>query len=345
MVKLGIIGCGYWGPNLVRNFNNIDNAEMLFCADKDESRLNHIKSLYPRISVTRNYNDILESKDVDAVVIATPIETHYKIAKDALNANKHVLVEKPITKSSEEATDLIRSAEKNGKVLMVDHTFEYSPYVRKIKEIIDKNELGQIFTIDMIRVNLGLFQEKVNVIFDLAPHDISMLLYYLGELPLYARAIGMSYIRKGIEDDAHINFEFKNKIMANIHVSWLDPCKIRRTTIVGNKKMLVFDDTASEEKIKIYDKGVAIQENSLPKQPYYDTYEQWVLTYRSGDIYTPKIDNKEPLSVMANHFIDSIENNKKPLTDGYSGLRVVKVLEAAQHSLKQDGKKVMVEND
>ena len=344
-MKLGIIGCGYWGPNLIRNFNSIPDSAVAYCADLDESRLKHIKGLYPKISTTRDYKDILNKKEINAVVIATPIETHYKIAKDVLNANKHVLVEKPITNSSDEAKELIKIAEKNKKVLMVDHTFEYSTPVRKIKEIIDKNELGQIFTIDMIRVNLGLFQEKANVVADLAPHDISMLLYYLGSMPLSVRAVGSSYIRDGIEDDAHINLLFKEKIMANLHVSWLDPCKIRRTTIVGNRKMLVFDDVLQEEKIKIYDKGVIVQKNNIPRQPYYDTYEQWALTYRSGDVHSPRIDNKEPLSVMANHFIDCIKNNKKPLTDGYSGLKVVKVLEAAQQSLKNDGSKVTMEDD
>ena len=345
MVKLGIIGCGYWGPNLIRNFNNVHDSEMAQCADLDEKRLSHIKSIYPKISVTLDYHEIIENGEIDAVVIATPIETHFKFAKEALIAGKHVLVEKPITNSSAEAHELIMLAEKNKKVLMVDHTFEYSSPIRKIKELISKNELGKIFTIDMIRVNLGLFQEKVNVISDLAPHDISMLLHYLDSMPLSARAIGKSYIREGIEDDAHISLEFKDKVMANIHVSWLDPCKIRRTTIVGNKKMLVFDDVAQDEKIKIYDKGVAIQKNNIPKQAYYDTYEQWVLTYRSGEIDTPKIEYKEPLNVMANHFIDCIKNYRKPLTDGYSGLRVVQVLEAAQQSLKNDGDKVVVEDD
>ena len=345
MVKLGIIGCGYWGPNLVRNFNSIPDSEMACCADIDESRLKHIKSLYPKISITKDYKDVLNDKRVDAVVIATTIETHHMIAKDALNAGKHVLIEKPITNSSKDAMELIKLAGKNKKVLMVDHTFEYSSPVRKIKEIIQQNELGQIFTIDMIRVNLGLFQEKVNVIWDLAPHDISMLLYYLTSMPLSVMATGQSYIRDGIEDDAHINLTFNGKVTANMHVSWLDPCKIRKTTIVGNKKMLVFDDIVQDEKIKIYDKGVTIQKNSIPKQPYYDTYEQWALTYRSGEIYSPKIDNKEPLNVMASHFIECIKNNKKPLTDGNSGLRVVKVLEATQESLKNEGIKVALGHD
>lgn len=345
MIKLGIIGCGYWGPNLVRNFNSINGVEIAYCADLDENRLSHIKSLYPRIEVTREYSKILNDKKVDAVIVATPVETHHKIVKDALNADKHVLVEKPITNNSKAAAELIKLAEKNKRVLMVDHTFEYSAPVRKIKEILKSNELGNILTIDMIRVNLGLFQEKINVIWDLAPHDVSMLLYYLEEMPLTARAIGQSYIRDGIEDDAHLTLEFSNKIMANMHVSWLDPCKIRRTTIVGNKKMLVFDDVVQDEKIKIYDKGVTIQKNNIPKQPYYDTYEQWVLTYRTGDVYAPRVENREPLNMMASHFIDCIKNNKKPLTDGNSGLRVVKVIEAAQKSLKNDSIKVDVEND
>ena len=278
------------------------------------------------------------------MIVSTPIETHYEIARNALNAGKHVLVEKPITSNSGEAAELIKIAEKNKKILMVDHTFEYSSPVRKIKEIISSGELGDIFTIDMIRVNLGLFQEKVNVIWDLAPHDVSMLLYYLGSLPLSVRAVGESYIREGIEDDAHLSMAFKGKICANMHVSWLDPVKIRRTSIVGNKKMLVFDDVSQDEKIKIYDKGVAIKKNNVPRQPYYDTYEEWVLTYRSGEITVPKIENREPLSVMANHFIDCIKNNKKPLTDGESGLKVVKVLEAAQESLKNDGKKISIKD-
>lgn len=345
MVKLGIIGCGYWGPNLVRNFNNVSDSEVAYCADLEQNRLNHIKSLYPKISITRDYKEILNKKDVDAVIVATPIDTHYRIAKDALSADKHVLVEKPIANNSNEAKDIIKISEKNKRILMVDHTFEYSNAVRKIKEIIDKGELGRIFTIDMIRVNLGLFQEKVNVIADLAPHDISMLLFYLNEMPLSVRAVGNYYIRDGIEDDAHITLGFKDKVMANLHVSWLDPCKIRRTTIVGNKKMLVFDDVAQEEKIKIYDKGVVIEKNNIPKQTYYDTYNEWVLTYRSGDVYTPKVENKEPLWVMASHFIDCIKNGKKPLTDGYSGLRVVRVLESAQKSLKNDGSKVNIKDD
>lgn len=343
MLSIGVIGCGYWGPNLIRNFFSINDVRISYCADTSESRLSHIKSLYSEVNLTKDYRDVIQDKNVDAVIIATPIETHYKIARECLESGKHVLVEKPITNTSAEAEKLISLADENKKVLMVDHTFEYSAPVRKIKEILDNGELGKIFTIDIIRVNLGLFQEKVNVIADLAPHDISMLVYLLNESPISARAVGNSYIRDGIEDDAHINFEFRGGIAANIHVSWLDPCKIRKTTIVGNRKMLVFDDTLSEEKIKIYDKGVTLQKNSQPMQQYYDTYQEWVLAYRKGEIYSPQIENKEPLSVMASHFIDCIKNNKKPQTDGQCGLRVVKVLEAAQKSLKNDGKKIKIQ--
>lgn len=341
-MKLGIIGCGYWGPNLIRNFNSINDVEMAYCADLDEKRLGHIKSLYPKIEATRDYSKIINNDEIEAVIVATPVETHHKLAKEALNAGKHVLVEKPITNNSKDASELIMLAEKNKKTLMVDHTFEYSAPVRKIKEILKSNELGNIMTIDMVRVNLGLFQEKVNVIWDLAPHDVSMLLYYLEEMPLAARAIGQSYIRSGIEDDARITLEFSSKVMANMHVSWLDPVKIRKTTIVGNKKMLLFDDILENGKVKVFDKGVTIEKNSIPKQPYYDTYREWTLTYRSGETKTMEIENREPLNVMANHFIDCIKNNKKPLTDGYSGLNVVKVIEACQESLKKDGVKVRV---
>lgn len=345
MVKLGIVGCGYWGPNLIRNFNSISDAEVVYCADLDKSRLTHTKGLYPQIITTTDYKEILSKKEVDAIIVATPIETHYKIAKDSLNADKHVLIEKPITANSAEAKDLIKIADKSKKVLMVDHTFEYSIPVRKIKEIISDNGLGTIFTIDMIRVNLGLFQKRVNVVWDLAPHDISMLLYFLEHLPLSVRATGQSYIMKGVEDDAHINLSFKGNISVNLHISWLDPCKIRRTTIVGNKKMLVFDDTLDDEKIKVYDKGVSLEKNKAPKDQYYDTYEEWVLTYRSGKILVPKIGKKEPLNIMAAHFIDCIKNNKRPLTDGYSGLRVVEVLESIQQSLKNDGEKVIIKGN
>jgi len=342
MINIGIIGCGYWGPNLIRNFSQSKDCKVVYCCDLDENRLNHIKKKYPSIKTTKNYQDILKDENVDAAAIATPVHTHFKIAKEALLNQKHVLIEKPLTDNSKDAEELIRTAKQNNRVLMVDHTFEYTPPVNKIKELIEKGELGDIFTIDMIRVNLGLFQKDINVIWDLAPHDISILNYILKSQPLSVRAIGESFIQEGIEDDARLILKYPNKVSANIHLSWLDPCKIRRTTIVGNKKMLVYEDTEPLEKIKIYNKGVAIQKNNLPRDKYYDTFEEFQLVYRSGDVYSPKLDLIEPLNVMCSHFIGCIQNNKTPRSDGLSGLRVVKIIEAAQQSLKEDGKEIKI---
>lgn len=342
MINIGIIGCGYWGPNLIRNFSQIKDCKVVYCCDLDENRLKHIKEKYPPVKTTKNYEDILKDKNIDAVAIATPVHTHFKIAKDALLSKKHVLIEKPLTDNSKDSEELIKVSRQNDRVLMVDHTFEYTPAVNKIKELIEKGELGDIFTIDMIRVNLGLFQKDINVIWDLAPHDISILNYILKSLPLSVRAIGESFIQEKIEDDARLILKYPNKVLANIHLSWLDPCKTRRTTIVGNKKMLVYEDTEPLEKIKIYDKGVTIQKNNLPKDKYYDTFEEFQLVYRSGEVYSPKLASTEPLNVMCRHLIDCIQNNKTPRSDGLSGLRVVKIIETAQQSLKEDGKEIKI---
>ena len=343
LVNIGVIGCGYWGPNLIRNFSQIKDCKVLWCADLSDERLQHIKEIYPSVQATKSYMDINNDKNVDAVAIATPVSSHFEQAKKALESGKHVLVEKPITSNSKDAEELIRIADKNKRILMVDHTFEYSPAVNKIKEIIDSGELGKIFTIDMIRVNLGLFQKDINVVWDLAPHDISILLFLMGKMPLSVRAEGMDFVQKGIEDDVHLTLKFPENIMAYMHVSWLDPLKIRKMTIVGNKKMLVYDDTEQTEKIKVYDKGVALEKSSLPKDRYYDTWEEFKLVYRSGDVLIPKLDSKEPLNAMCGHFIDCIKNGKKPVSDGYSGLRVIQVIEAMQKSLKSKGREIFLQ--
>ena len=345
MINVGVIGCGYWGPNIVRNFRQIDNCNLKWCSDLSESRIKHMKGLYPSIKFTKDYNDILNDKEIGAVVIATPVSTHFKIGMDALMKGKHILIEKPITHSSEDAKKLIEVAAKNKKILMVDHTMEYSPAVKKIKEYIEKGELGQVLTVDMIRVNLGVFQKDVNVIWDLIPHDISILVYLLGLMPEKVISVGESYIQKSIEDDAHLTLKFKNKITAHIHVSWLDPCKIRKTTIVGRKKMLVFDDLEPTEKIRVYDKGVTIEKNGIPIQNYYDTFGEYQLLHRSGDIFIPKIETTEPLNNMCRHFLDCIENGKTPVSDGQSGLRVVRVVEAAQESLRNNSREVEIRAD
>ncbi len=342
MINVGVIGCGYWGPNIIRNFNQIDECNMKICCDLDENRLKNIKELYPDIKTTKNYKDLINNKDVDAIAIATPVFTHFNFAKEALEAGKHVLIEKPITSTSQEAQKLIDLAKEKQKVLMVDHTFEYSGPVNKIKELIEKDELGKIYTIDLVRVNLGLFQQDINVIWDLTPHDISILIYLLKKSPVSVRAIAESYIQPKIEDSAYITLRFPDQTMANLHVSWLDPCKIRRTTIVGSKKMLVYDDVEINEKIKIYDKGVSFKTIEKAKPKHWNTYKEFQYMYREGDVRVPEIDLKEPLQIMIKHFLDCIENNKTPRSDGLSGLQVIKVIEAAQLSLKQNGAEVKI---
>lgn len=335
-MKLAVIGCGYWGPNLVRNFIQSNKVDGIICCDIDQKRLERMKSLYPSVEVSTNYKDLLEREDLDAVAIATPVKTHYPIAKDFLLHGKHVLVEKPFTHSYETSYELIKLAEEKKLVLMVDHTFEYTAAVNKIKAIIDNGELGKILYISCIRVNLGLFQPDINVVWDLAPHDISTILYITGELPSSVNCQGKAHFHAGIEDVATTTLNFKNGVIAFIHSSWLDPNKIRRTTIVGTRRMLVYDDIEPQEKIKIYDKGVEVP-------PYYDTYADFHFSYRYGDIHSPRIEDYEPLKKECDHFIECIRRRIPPLTDGYSGLRVVAILEAASKSLRLSGKAVAVQ--
>ncbi len=335
-MKLAVIGCGYWGPNLVRNFIQSNKVENVICCDLDQKRLERMKSLYPSVELCGDYKELLNREDLDAVAIATPVKTHYPIAKDFLLNGKHVLVEKPFTHSYETAHELIRLAEEKNLVLMVDHTFEYTAAVNKIKTIIDNGELGKILYISCIRVNLGLFQPDINVVWDLAPHDISTILYITGDLPSSVNCQGKAHFHSGIEDVATTTLNFKNGVIAFIHSSWLDPNKIRRTTIVGTRRMLVYDDIEPQEKIKIYDKGVEVP-------PYYDTYADFHFSYRYGDIHSPRIEDYEPLKKECEHFIDCIKRRIPPLTDGYSGLRVVAILEAASKSLRLSGKAVPIQ--
>jgi len=342
VVNIGVIGCGYWGPNLIRNFSQIDGCKVLWCSDLREERLSHIKDIYPNIKTTKDCMDIINDRNVDAVAIATPVSSHFEMAKKALMNKKHALIEKPITSNAKDAKELVEIAKKGKKVLMVDHTFEYTAAVSKIKEIIGNGELGRILSIDMIRVNLGLFQKDINVIWDLATHDISILLFAMNKMPLSVKADGMDHIQNGIVDDAHLTLKLPDKIMAHMHVSWLDPLKIRKITIVGNKKMLVYDDTEQNGKIKIYDKGVILEKSSMPKDRYYDTWEEFRLVYKSGDVSIPKLEEKEPLNVMCRHFIECVKTGKTPVSDGIAGLRVVQVIEALQESLKNNGKEVFL---
>tara|TARA_Y100000294_G_scaffold39031_1_gene35191 strand:- start:637 stop:1653 length:1017 start_codon:yes stop_codon:yes gene_type:complete len=335
MIKIGVVGCGYWGPNLIRNFNGLEDVEVAYICDLNEDRLAHLKRTYPMIKSTTNYDDLLRETSLNAICIATPVFTHYLLAKKALEQKKHVLIEKPITSKSEDAIELINLAKKNNLKIMVGHTFEYAPAVRMLKEIINKNELGKIIYISSTRVNLGLFQDDINVVWDLAPHDISIINYLLEDSPVSINANGSANYKKKIEDVAFVAIRYPNDVIAHLHLSWLDPCKIRKLTIVGDKKMAVYDDLNAEEPIKIYDKGVE-------KQPYYDTFGEFKLLYKFGNTYSPKIENSEPLKIECSHFIDCIKNGKEPKSNGYSGYKVVQVLEAAQISISNDGKAVSI---
>lgn len=336
-INIAVVGCGYWGPNLIRNFNQISSCNMSICCDLEEAKLDRIRGLYSSVKPTKNYEDILHDPEIDAVAIATPVFTHFNLGKECLLHGKHVFIEKPIASCSSECLELIRLAEEQEKVLMVGHTFEYTAAVNKIREIIKSGDLGEILYITTIRVNLGLFQPDINVIWDLAPHDISIILYILGMEPDLVNAQGKAHYRSEIEDVATVTLNFPNGVIAFIHNSWLDPNKIRRTTIVGSKKMLVYDDVDPQEKIKIYDKGVEAP-------PYYDTFGEFHFSYRYGDIYSPRIEDYEPLRKECEHFLECIRESKRPISDGYSGLRVVSVLEAANESLKKDGKAIPIAN-
>lgn len=328
-IKVGVIGCGYWGPNLIRNFVEIPNADLTIVSDLREERLEHIKSRYPRIEVTQDYRDLF-SMELDAVVVATPPYTHFPIAKECLQHDMSVLVEKPLTLNSRDAEELIQIAQERDLRLMVGHTFEYNAAIKALREIILSGELGEVYYINAVRLNLGLFQPQSNVIWDLAPHDISILLYILESDPISVCAQGLDSLFKGVHDIAYLHMIFPGNILANVHVSWLDPCKVRRITIVGSRKMVVFDDVEPLEKIKIYDKGVEVP-------PYTNTYNEFQLSYRHGDVVIPFVPFAEPLRVECTHFIESVVNRTTPQSDGIQGLKVVKVIEAATRSLENGG--------
>lgn len=330
-VRVGIIGAGYWGPNLIRNFNEIEGADLQMVCDLRQERLDHIQSRYPHVKVSRNYRDLLDL-GVDAVVIATPVSTHYPLTMEFLNAGVHVLVEKPMASCSREAAEMAETAKRQGLVLMVGHTFIYNPAVAALKEIIASGEIGKVYYINCTRVNLGLYQPDVNVVWDLAPHDVSILQYILGEHPVAASARGGMFVRPGVYDVAYLTLYFSGSIMADLRVSWLDPCKIRSITIVGSKKMIVYDDIEPVNKIKIYDKGVDVQ-------PYTDTFEEFHMAYRYGEEVPYPLNWQEPLKLECLHFLDCIQNGKTPLTNGHEGLGVVQVLEAAQRSLENSNTK------
>jgi predicted dehydrogenase len=324
-----MIGFGYWGPKLARNFSEIASARLCWVADLDPGRLERVREQYPAVRTTDNPEEVLDA-DVDAVVLATPVRTHHRLARKALLAGKHVMVEKPLTASAAEAEDLVALAESRGLTLMVGHTFIYNPAVRKLRELIAGGELGEIYYVDSARLNLGLFRTDVNVLWDLAPHDVSILLYVIGADPVTVSARGAAHITPGIHDVAYLEAQFPGDQLAHVHVSWLDPCKVRRVTVVGSRKMLVYDDLLDGERIRIYDKGV--------DRPYEtDRFSDFHLAYRYGDVTIPHIPFEEPLRRQCTHFLDCIRDGSRPETDGLSALRVVRILEQADRSLHDGG--------
>jgi predicted dehydrogenase len=335
MLNVGVIGCGYWGPNIIRNFNQSKHSNLKVVCDLQDEKLAKIKNSYPAVETTKNYLDIIKDGQIDAVAIVTSPSTHFQLAKEALLAGKHAFVEKPLCLKSSHVKELIELAKSKKLVLMVGHTFEYTPAINKLKEIIDAGELGEIYYLYSMRLNLGLYQSDTNVVWDLAPHDLSIMFYLLGKKAVSVQAVGNCNVKPGVEDVAFISVKLEGGSYCHFHISWLDPLKVRKTVIVGNKKMAVFDDIEPLEKIRIYDKGV-----NLPLD--YAGFGEFRLSYNYGDVLIPSIGNTEPLSVELNHFIECIENGKKPRSDGWNGLRVVQVMEAAEKSMKNQGKEVMI---
>ena len=324
-MKVAVVGLGYWGPNLVRNLVGLLGPNSVTVCDRDQSRIDKLLETYPNVNHTTELNDILISSEIDGVVLATPISTHGSLGGAILESGKHLFVEKPLAESVAAAEKLIATAKDKNLVLMVGHTFEYSPPVTKIKEVFDSGDFGKIFFISSTRVNLGLHQRDASVIWDLAPHDLSILNYWLGESPSRVTTVGRDCVNSGQPDVAFISLQYPSGVVATIEVAWLAPSKLRRTAIVGEKKMVVYDDTENIEKVKIYDQGVQIND---PK-----TFGEYQLTYRTGNIVSPRLQNVEPLREEMSHFVDCMRTGATPKTDGQSGLRVVRALDAAQQSL------------
>ncbi len=333
-LRLGIIGLGYWGPNLVRNFRNVEGATVRICCDVDSSRFQKLAAQYGDLDFTTSAKELIEHPDVDAVAIATPVHTHFELARMALNAGKSVLVEKPLSLRVEDAEELVELADRKGLTLQVDHVFVYSPAVTQIKRIVDSGRLGRLFFIDSVRVNLGIFQHDVNVIWDLAPHDLSIVDYLVGRMPRSVSAFGSVHANKEIEDVAYLNLDFGDGLIANFHVNWLSPVKVRSMIIGGSDQSLIYNDLDTSERIRVYDRGISTVSD--------EERHNFLISYRTGDMYSPNVSHDEPLSIMAADFVHCIQQKKRPVADGHAGLRVVRILEAAQRSIKAQGGRVVL---
>lgn len=334
MVKIAIVGYGYWGPNLVRNFSSVSQCIVHSVVESRQERLALVERHYPHIELFKNVDEILKNTEIDAVVIATPISTHYDLAKRALQNGKHVLVEKPLTSSTEKAQELIDLSLKMDKLLMVDHTFLYTGSVQKIKSLIEQNVLGKLQYFDSTRINLGLIQHDVNVLWDLAPHDISILNYLYPELPISVQATGICHTDNGIENIAYMTVNYNSNFIAHFNCSWSSPVKLRNILIGGDKKMVLFDDIQMSEKVKVFDTGYELRNDEDKRKLLVD--------YRVGDIYVPKLEQKEALAAMAADFVSSIIDGNPPLSTAKGGLLIVKILEAAEKSIKNHGKEVKI---
>lgn len=333
-MNIAIIGYGYWGPNLVRNFSLVNNCKVKMVSDFRQDRLVIVSKTYPGIKVSTDPDDILLSKEIDAVVIATPVFTHFSLAKKALENGKHVLLEKPMTSTIKEAEELMNLAKQKGLLLMVDHTFLYTGAVMKMKQIINEKSIGEIQYFDSSRINLGLFQIDVNVLWDLAPHDISILLHLINKIPYSVNATGISHTKNGIENVAYLTINYSENFIAHFSCSWTSPVKLRTMLIGGDKKMLVFNDLEPSEKIRIYDTGYNYKTD--------EEKNRLMVDYRTGDVYIPKLETKEALFGMASDFINSIINKTEPLSNAQLGLDVIQILEASQQSIKNKGKEIIL---
>jgi len=333
VIRVGVVGCGYWGPNLIRNLRQSPDCQLRKICDASEQRLKHMRRLYQDVATTTSYDDLLNDPEIDAIVIATPVRFHYSMAKAALTAGKHVFIEKPMARTVAEGEELLELSKRKALVLMVGHTFLFSPAVRRMKEIIDSGDIGEVQYISARRLNLGLFQKDINVAWDLAPHDISIILHLLDETPVSVSCQGSSHVNRSIEDVTMMYLAFKRNCCAFIQNSWLDPKKVRQMTVVGSRRMIVYDDTEPLEKLKIYDARVEVP-------PHYDTFAEFTYSYHYGDAYVPYIKQDEPLKLECQHFLDCIRGEAVPITGGAQGLEVVRILESADHSLRLKGEAV-----
>ncbi|MGH9407501.1 MAG: Gfo/Idh/MocA family protein [Terriglobia bacterium] len=332
-IRIGIIGYGYWGPNVARNVSGLDRAELVAICDSNPSALARAKRLYPSARAVTSSHELLTAPDIDAVAVITPVGSHYALAKAALLQGKHVFVEKPFTCNTDQGAELVELARQNELLIMVDHTFLFTGAVRKIRQLIGEGSLGSLYYYDSTRVNLGLFQHDVNVIWDLAPHDLSIMDYLIDSRPEAVVATGETHLN-GVEDVAFITLYFPHNVIAHINVNWLSPVKVRTTLIGGEKKMLVWNDLEADEKVRVYDKGVQVKS----RQGVYEL----LVSYRSGDMWAPKIEQTEALKIELDYFLDCIFTKEVPFNDGVAGLRVVAMLQAAHDSMKQKGKAVAI---